>query len=55
MDLIAERGIAAHYSGKVFVNGLVGHVMPNGSSTRGKTVCLNNANVALRVDYLFTL
>ncbi|XP_022854695.1 putative GTP diphosphokinase RSH1, chloroplastic [Olea europaea var. sylvestris] len=52
MDLIAERGIAAHYSGKVFVNGLVGHVMPNGSSTRGKTVCLNNANVALRIGWL---
>ncbi|KAL8530688.1 hypothetical protein ACS0TY_007649 [Phlomoides rotata] len=26
LDLIAERGIAAHYSGKVFVNGLVGHI-----------------------------
>ncbi|KAL2510520.1 putative GTP diphosphokinase RSH1 [Abeliophyllum distichum] len=52
MDLIAERGIAAHYSGKVFVNGLVGHVMPNGSSSRGKTVCLNNANVALRIGWL---
>ncbi|KAL2535275.1 putative GTP diphosphokinase RSH1 [Forsythia ovata] len=52
MDLIAERGIAAHYSGKVFVNGLVGHVMTNGSSSRGKTVCLNNANVALRIGWL---
>ncbi|CAI9785598.1 unnamed protein product [Fraxinus pennsylvanica] len=52
MDLIAERGIAAHYSGKVFVNGLVGHVMPNGSRSRGKTVCLNNANVALRIGWL---
>ncbi|KAL3626000.1 putative GTP diphosphokinase rsh1, chloroplastic [Castilleja foliolosa] len=50
MDLIAERGIAAHYSGKVFVNGLVGHVMPTGS--RAKTVCLNNANVALRIGWL---
>ncbi|GFP80632.1 putative gtp diphosphokinase rsh1 chloroplastic [Phtheirospermum japonicum] len=50
MDLIAERGIAAHYSGKVFVNGLVGHVMSNGS--RAKTVCLNNANVALRIGWL---
>lgn len=51
MDLIAERGIAAHYSGKVFVNGLVGHAMPSGRTSRGKTVCLNNANIALRVQY----
>lgn len=49
MDLIAERGIAAHYSGRVFVTGLVGHAMPRGRSSRGKTVCLNNANIALRV------
>lgn len=49
MDLIAERGIAAHYSGRVFVTGLVGHAMPSGRSSRGKTVCLNNANIALRV------
>lgn len=53
MDLIAERGIAAHYSGKVLVNGLVGHVISSGRSSRGKTICLNNANVALRVKYLF--
>lgn len=53
MDLIAERGIAAHYSGKGFVNGLVGHAMPSGRNSRGKTVCLNNANVALRVQYFF--
>ncbi|KAL2556670.1 putative GTP diphosphokinase RSH1 [Forsythia ovata] len=52
MDLIAERGIAAHYSGKVFVNGLVGHVLPTGRSSRGKIVCLNNANVALRIGWL---
>ncbi|KAI3460786.1 hypothetical protein Pfo_017449 [Paulownia fortunei] len=52
MDLIAERGIAAHYSGKIFVNGLVGHAMPNGRNSRGKTVCLNNANVALRIGWL---
>ncbi|CAI9105387.1 OLC1v1004298C1 [Oldenlandia corymbosa var. corymbosa] len=51
MDLIAERGIAAHYSGKVLVNGLVGHVISTGSS-RGKTICLNNANVALRIGWL---
>ncbi|XP_015891988.3 putative GTP diphosphokinase RSH1, chloroplastic [Ziziphus jujuba] len=52
MDLIAERGIAAHYSGRVFVTGLVGHAMPNGRSSRGKTVCLNNANIALRIGWL---
>ncbi|KAL5561405.1 hypothetical protein UlMin_031152 [Ulmus minor] len=52
MDLIAERGIAAHYSGRVFVTGLVGHAMPNGRSSRGKTVCLNNANIALRISWL---
>ncbi|XVF22170.1 hypothetical protein REPUB_Repub12eG0150600 [Reevesia pubescens] len=52
MDLIAERGIAAHYSGRVFVTGLVGHAVPNGRSSRGKTVCLNNANIALRVGWL---
>lgn len=49
MNLIAERGIAAHYSGKVLVTGLVGHAMPNGKTSRGKAVCLNNANIALRV------
>lgn len=53
MDLIAERGIAAHYTGKVFFSGLVGHAMPNGRSSRGKTVCLNNANIALRVFHHF--
>ncbi|KAJ9187810.1 hypothetical protein P3X46_003227 [Hevea brasiliensis] len=52
MDLIAERGIAAHYSGRVFVTGLVGHALPNGRSSRGKTVCLNNANIALRIGWL---
>lgn len=52
MDLIAERGIAAHYSGKGLVNGLVGHVIPSGRSSRGKTVCLNNTNVALRIGWL---
>lgn len=52
MDLIAERGIAAHYSGREFVTGLVGSALPSGRSSRGKTVCLNNANIALRVCYL---
>lgn len=52
MDLIAERGIAAHYSGRGCVTGLVGHVMPNGRGSRGKAVCLNNANIALRIGWL---
>lgn len=52
MDLIAERGIAAHYSGRFFVTGLVGHVKLYGRSSRGKTVSLNNANIALRVGWL---
>nr|GLL42564.1 putative GTP diphosphokinase RSH1, chloroplastic [Ipomoea trifida] len=52
MDLIAERGIAAHYSGKG-LNGVIGHAINNGSSRgHGKTVCLNNANVALRIGWL---
>ncbi|XP_057722028.1 putative GTP diphosphokinase RSH1, chloroplastic isoform X1 [Arachis stenosperma] len=52
MDLIAERGIAAHYSGREFITGLVGSALPNGKSARGKTVCLNNANIALRIGWL---
>lgn len=52
MDLIAERGIAAHYSGKVVVNGLVRHTVANDRYLRGKPVCLNNANVALRIGWL---
>ncbi|KAK6941028.1 TGS protein [Dillenia turbinata] len=52
MDLIAERGISAQYSGRVFVTGLVGHAMPNGRNSRGKPVCLNNANIALRIGWL---
>jgi len=52
MDLIAERGIAAHYSGREFVTGLVGSAVPSGKSSKGKTVCLSNANIALRVRYL---
>ncbi|KAK3004676.1 hypothetical protein RJ639_018702 [Escallonia herrerae] len=52
MDLIAQRGIAAHYSGKVIINGLVRHVTPNEGSSRGKAVCLNNANIALRIGWL---
>ncbi|KAK9084274.1 hypothetical protein Scep_030745 [Stephania cephalantha] len=52
MDLIAERGIAAHYSGRGFVTNLVGHVMGKGRNIRGKAACLNNANIALRVGWL---
>ncbi|XP_039048314.1 LOW QUALITY PROTEIN: putative GTP diphosphokinase RSH1, chloroplastic [Hibiscus syriacus] len=52
MDLIAERGIAAHYSGRGVVTDLVGHTVANGRSSRGKIVCLNNANIALRVGWL---
>jgi hypothetical protein len=53
MDLIAERGIAAHYTGRVFGSGLVRRAMANGRSSRGKNVCLNNANIALRVFHQF--
>ncbi|KAI4326437.1 hypothetical protein MLD38_031752 [Melastoma candidum] len=52
MNLIAERGIAAHYSGKVNVTGLVGHSVAYSRGSRGKTVCLNNANIALRIGWL---
>lgn len=55
MDLIAQRGIASHYSGRGFVTGFVGRTIPYGRSSRGKTVCLNNANIALRVLYLYSL
>ncbi|CAN6693697.1 unnamed protein product [Malus baccata var. baccata] len=52
MDLIAQRGIASHYSGRGFVTVLIGRSLPNGRSSRGKTVCLNNANIALRIGWL---
>ncbi|XP_041018216.1 putative GTP diphosphokinase RSH1, chloroplastic isoform X1 [Juglans microcarpa x Juglans regia] len=52
MDLIADRGIAAHYSGRLFATGLAGDTMPNGRSSRGNTVCLSNANIALRIGWL---
>ena len=58
MNLIASRGIAAHYSGKVFVNDLVRHTVCNEDRNfGGKAAGLNNANVALRVRYqlLFTI
>lgn len=49
MDLIAERGIAAHYCGRGPITSLVGNGMPGGRNSRGKTTCLNNADIALRV------
>ncbi|XP_077218053.1 RELA/SPOT homolog 1 [Tasmannia lanceolata] len=52
MDLIAERGIAAHYSGKGSFAGLVGQGIPSGRNLRAKTSCLNNADIALRVGWL---
>ncbi|XP_010522807.1 PREDICTED: putative GTP diphosphokinase RSH1, chloroplastic isoform X2 [Tarenaya hassleriana] len=52
MDLIAERGIAAYYSGKAFVAGLVGNSISMCRSSRGKTISLNNTNFALRVGWL---
>ncbi|KAJ6845524.1 putative GTP diphosphokinase RSH1, chloroplastic [Iris pallida] len=52
MDLIAERGIAAHYSGRGVVPGMVGHGLPSGRSPRGKTICLNNTDIALRIGWL---
>ncbi|XP_076912866.1 putative GTP diphosphokinase RSH1, chloroplastic isoform X1 [Bidens hawaiensis] len=53
MNLIANRGIAAHYSGKVFVNDLIRHTVScEDKNLRGKTTILNNANVALRIGWL---
>ncbi|WOL04032.1 hypothetical protein Cni_G12753 [Canna indica] len=50
MDLIAERGIAAHYSGRVL--GLVGQDVPGGRNLKGKAACLNNTDFALRIGWL---
>ena len=49
MDLIAEKGIAAHYSGRGAVSGMVGHGLSGGRSSKTKTICLNNTDIALRV------
>ena len=49
MDLIAERGIAAHYCGGGLVTSPVRSSMPNSRSSRRKAVCLSDANIALRV------
>ncbi|XP_021763215.1 putative GTP diphosphokinase RSH1, chloroplastic [Chenopodium quinoa] len=45
MDLIAQRGIAAHYCGRVSVDGIA-------RNSRGKPVCFNNSNAALRIGWL---
>lgn len=50
MDLIAQRGIAVYYCGKVFIDGLAGQTRPRNS--RGNSVCLNNSNIALRIGWL---
>jgi len=47
MDLIAQRGIAAHYCGKVFVDNSPGHTMRR--NLKGKSVGLNDNNIAFRV------
>ncbi|KAL5983723.1 putative GTP diphosphokinase rsh1, chloroplastic [Asimina triloba] len=52
MDLIAERGIAAHYSGRGTVTGLLRHGTTTSRNPRGKSTCLNNANIALRIGWL---
>ncbi|XP_042463115.1 putative GTP diphosphokinase RSH1, chloroplastic isoform X2 [Zingiber officinale] len=51
MDLIAERGIAAHYSGKAVPN-MVGQNTPAGRNSKGKTTCLKNSDFALRIGWL---
>ncbi|XP_022984033.1 putative GTP diphosphokinase RSH1, chloroplastic isoform X4 [Cucurbita maxima] len=52
MDLIAERGIAAHYCGGGLVTSPVRNSMPNSRSSRRKAVCLSDANIALRIGWL---
>jgi hypothetical protein len=51
MDLIAERGIAAHYSGRGVVSGPVRPGISSGRNAKGKVICLNNTGFALRVLY----
>lgn len=48
MDLIAQRGIAAHYCGKAL--GLAGH--SKARNLRGKSISLTNSNIALRIGWL---
>ncbi|XP_008655433.1 putative GTP diphosphokinase RSH1, chloroplastic isoform X2 [Zea mays] len=50
MDLIAERGIAAHYSGRRVASGPVGLGISSGRNAKGKVICLNNTDFALRVN-----
>ncbi|KAL6593886.1 hypothetical protein ACP70R_048787 [Stipagrostis hirtigluma subsp. patula] len=52
MDLIAERGIAAHYSGRGVVSGPVRPGISSGRDSKGKVICLNNAGFALRIGWL---
>lgn len=52
MDLIAERGIAAHYSGRGVVSGPVRPGISSGRNSKGKVICLNNTGFALRIGWL---
>ncbi|ONL97893.1 Putative GTP diphosphokinase RSH1 chloroplastic [Zea mays] len=52
MDLIAERGIAAHYSGRRVASGPVGLGISSGRNAKGKVICLNNTDFALRIGWL---
>ncbi|XP_020399529.1 putative GTP diphosphokinase RSH1, chloroplastic isoform X1 [Zea mays] len=52
MDLIAERGIAAHYSGRGVVSGPVRPGISSGRNAKGKVICLNNTGFALRIGWL---
>jgi GTP pyrophosphokinase len=52
MDLIAEIGIAAHYSGRGVVSGPVQPGISSGRNAKGKVICLNNTGFALRVLYI---
>ncbi|KAL8143060.1 hypothetical protein V2J09_016092 [Rumex salicifolius] len=51
MDLIAQRGIATHYSGKQLVNGLVRYTKHNSRSSGGKSICVKG-NIGLRIGWL---
>lgn len=52
MDMIAERGIAAHYSGRGVVSGPVRPGISSGRNSDGKVICLNNTGFALRIGWL---
>ncbi|XP_044981535.1 putative GTP diphosphokinase RSH1, chloroplastic isoform X2 [Hordeum vulgare subsp. vulgare] len=52
MDLIAERGIAAHYSGIGVVSGPVCPGISSGRNLDGKVICLSNTGFALRIGWL---